>query len=1004
MKVISNPTCENLLNNLPGMFYRCKNDKDWTMEWVSAGCELVTGYNDSELIDNKIVSYRDLVHPEDRDWLWNICSVHLKKRESCNNEYRIICKRGRIRWVREVANGIYDNNGNLLYIEGFVQEITSERENILLSNAFDSYQGAINSGSIVSITNLKGEIIYCNDLFLKYSKFSKSELIGANHRIVNSGYHTSDFFAELWKTILGGKIWRGEIKNKDKEGEFYWVDTVISPVFDENRNIESFLSIRNIITDKKEKEQALIESEAFNKGILSSFLSNISVIDSEGLIISTNDAWKNFSKENGCSDLSMTSEGVNYFDVCKKSIENGDTIAAEALEGILSVVRQEKELFQYEYPCHSKTQLRWFLLSVTLHKSQINKAVVRHIDITKRKLMEQALLDSEYKYRSIIENSQELILTIEVDGTISFSNNAWKKKLGYNDVELIKMNFFDLLEKDSAKNCKSHFMKVLEGDSIYSVETILISKEGHKVFVDVNSSPLFLENKVIGVQCFLRDITSKKNAEIALKESEIRLEKVFESVQDVIYIISSDGKFVSLNSAFEKLSGYKIEDWIGRSFSEIVHPEDLPLAINSFKKVFNGEKVDVYDLRLRRKDGEYRICELTPGTLEYNGKIVGSLGVTRDITERKEAEIKLRESEERFNLALKGANDGLWDWNLATNDVYFSPRWKGMLGYEDSELPNSFDTWMSLIHPEDIGLTLLTLDNYLTGKSADYQLEFRLKHKKGHYVDVLARGFLIKDKNDTNVRITGTHLDMTELNVNKIQLQKLIDELSQKYNDLLQFNYIISHNLRTPVASILGLGSLLELSDNTEDEKEKIVNNIVLSTLKIDEVLRDLTNIISIRQPLSSKRITVRISEIVEGIVDMLKPEIEMSKVQIKLEIEESAETVCTIKSYVESVLYNLISNAIKYSSSKRTPIIIIKSIHRNGELILTIEDNGIGIDLAKNGENLFGLYKRFNSDSEGRGLGLFMSKNQVEAIGGKITICSELDKGTTFTITLPIG
>jgi PAS domain S-box-containing protein len=611
--------------------------------------------------------------------------------------------------------------------------------------------------------------------------------------------------------------------------------------------------------------------------------------------------------------------------------------------------------------------------------------------------------DSEYNYKLIIENSRDLILIIGLNGVISFANNSWYKKIGYLDSELVGMNIFDLIDYGCIDNCKSHFESVLTGKEVLEMELTIVSKTGNPIYVNVSCSPLYKDGVIIGTQSFFRDITSKKHTESALLESEVKQRKIFESVQDVVYIISSEGKFVSLNPAFEKVSGYKIEEWIGKSFTEMVHPDDLKFSLESFRKIFAGEKVDIYNLRLKRKDGEYLICELTPGALEINGKIVEFLGVARDITQRKRNEDLLKESEERFKLALKGANDGLWDWNLSTNEVYFSPRWKGMLGYEDHELKNDFDTWTMLIHPDDIGQTLLKLDNYLHGKTGDYQTQFRLMHKNGYYVDVLARGYLIKDESGNNLRITGTHVDMTEINVNKIQLQKLIDELSKKYNDLLQFNYIISHNLRTPVASILGLGSILSFDDNTEEEKKKIVDNIVLSTMKIDEVLKDLTNIITIRQPLLSKRTIVNIMEIIQGILEMLKEEIKKSNAILDLDLDENYSTLFTIKGYIESVLFNLISNAIKYSSNNRRPLIKIKSIQSNDQVILSVEDNGIGIDLEKNGANMFGLYKRFNSDSEGRGLGLFMSKNQIEAIGGTINISSQLDVGTVFTIKIPL-
>ncbi|MBL7889622.1 MAG: PAS domain S-box protein [Bacteroidia bacterium] len=1001
MKSINHITCENLLDSLPGMFYRCKNDKEWTMEWVSSGCKKLTGYNEEELINNCVVSFNDLIHPEDRDWLWEKCSFNLKERNVCNNEYRIICRLGRTRWVKEVANGIYDDNGALLSIEGYIQEVTCEKEQTLLESAFNSYQEAVNSGSIVSITNTKGEIIYCNDLFLKISQYSRSELIGQTHRVINSGFHSADFFRELWETILKGNIWRGEMRNRSKDGNYYWVDTVISPVFDSQGVIVNFLSIRNLITDKKKKEFELIESEKFNRDILSSFSSNIAVIDDSGVIISTNESWRKFSIDNDCSDLSKTSEGANYLEVCHNASIAGDTIATEVLQGLRKLINCESEMFQMEYPCHSEFTKRWFLLSATMLKGESRRVVLRHVDITKRKLVEQKLADNEQKYRNIIENSQELILSIEKNGNIVFANNVLQKILGFSDMELMRMNFFDLLHDDVKGKCNQYFQDVLLGETLTSVDSQIISKKGEIVYVESNATPIRVDEKVVGVQLFMRDVTKKKMVEFELSRSENRYRKVFESVQDVIYTISKDGKFISLNPAFEKLSGYRIDEFVGRSFVELVHPDDLPFAMATFHKIFSGEKVDMYNLRLKHKNNTYRICELTPGALIVDNMVVESLGLARDVTDRVLSEKKLRDSEERFNLALKGANDGLWDWNLITNEVYFSPRWKEMVGYGDHELENNFETWVTLLHPDDYANTVDKLNNYLSGKSEEYNVEFRLKHKNGGYIDVLARGFLIKDSEGNNVRITGTHLDMTELNVKKVQLQKLIDELSKKYNDLMQFNYIISHNLRTPVASILGLASLLKLPNNSQEDKDKILQNILLSTEKIDEVLKDLTNIISVREPLNIKRTQVKVKELIDAVIYLLDKRREEVGAKIIVDIAEDCQTIMTIKPYFESIVYNLLLNSLKYASPDRLPIIFLKVRKTSQSICFQVSDNGIGIDLEKHRDKIFGLYKRFSTDVEGRGLGLFMTKMQVEALGGEIFVESTINVGTTFTIRI---
>lgn len=257
---INESVCLNLLNNLPGMFFRCLNDEDRTMLYVSNGCNELTGFSSDEICHNKNISFFALLHPDDRERVKHKTFNALENRSNSNLEFRILCRKGKTKWVREISNGIYVDD-ELVYIEGYISDITFDREASKLNSMLNTYQNAVNSGSLVSITDPKGVILFANDQFCKYSKYPRKELIGQNHRIVNSKFHSISFFQDMWATLRAGDTWRGEIRNKAKDGSIYWVDTVITPVFDTRHRIIQYLSIRNIITEKKEAEFSLIKKK-----------------------------------------------------------------------------------------------------------------------------------------------------------------------------------------------------------------------------------------------------------------------------------------------------------------------------------------------------------------------------------------------------------------------------------------------------------------------------------------------------------------------------------------------------------------------------------------------------------------------------------------------------------------------------------------------------------------------------------------------------------------------
>jgi signal transduction histidine kinase len=201
----------------------------------------------------------------------------------------------------------------------------------------------------------------------------------------------------------------------------------------------------------------------------------------------------------------------------------------------------------------------------------------------------------------------------------------------------------------------------------------------------------------------------------------------------------------------------------------------------------------------------------------------------------------------------------------------------------------------------------------------------------------------------------------------------------------------------------MGLSDLMKMLALSEEEKTNTIDHIRSSALKMDELLKDLSILLSSSSTLDNQKENIDIPSVIKSVTDTFETKITHSNIVIKTSLSEDTKTISSIKSYFESILYNLISNAIKYVSPKRKPEILITTIKSDNNIIITIEDNGIGIDLAKYGQYVFGLYKRFNVETEGKGLGLHMTKTQVETLGGVISIESELDKGTKFTISLPM-
>ncbi|HPM30761.1 MAG TPA: HAMP domain-containing sensor histidine kinase [Chryseolinea sp.] len=229
------------------------------------------------------------------------------------------------------------------------------------------------------------------------------------------------------------------------------------------------------------------------------------------------------------------------------------------------------------------------------------------------------------------------------------------------------------------------------------------------------------------------------------------------------------------------------------------------------------------------------------------------------------------------------------------------------------------------------------------------------------------------------------------------QLSQTNEELIRHNNDLLQFSYTVSHNLRGPVASLIGLVNLFERKELKEDH-QVILQHLELSSERLDTTIKDLGSIIDLRNSVSKTKQRLEWITELEHITMLLKKEIEDQKVELESDFSE-APTVYSIKPMVTSILYNLVSNAIKYHSPDRKLKINIRTTQTDNLVRLDVSDNGMGIDLDKFKDKVFGLYKRFHTHTEGKGLGLFLVKLQAETLGGRAEVKSKLDFGTTFSI-----
>lgn len=367
-------------------------------------------------------------------------------------------------------------------------------------------------------------------------------------------------------------------------------------------------------------------------------------------------------------------------------------------------------------------------------------------------------------------------------------------------------------------------------------------------------------------------------------------------------------------------------------------------------------------------------------------------------SERKKYLEEVVANEILFKEAARLAHFGSWESDLANRRERWSDEQYDILGYAPGEIEPSLANFMKNIHPEDVGLVEHTLGEAFKHMTRQ-KYECRIIDKTGHVKHISGEMIVKGDDKGRPARINGFILDVSDRKASEHNEKKISDDLVQRNKDLEQFAYIVSHNLRGPVANIVGVSSALIDGGLTEEEQTEFMGALDSSVKKLDNMIVDLNHILQVRHHVNENKERIFFDQLVEEIKLNIGTFLDDKCIMIACDFDEVNE-MFTLKSYMRSIFYNLISNSIKFRKADMAPVIEIKSAKFPDRLELTFRDNGIGIDLSRKKDQVFGLYKRFHPDhAEGKGMGLFMVKTQVETLGGKISIDSKINEGTEFRI-----
>ncbi len=654
--------------------------------------------------------------------------------------------------------------------------------------------------------------------------------------------------------------------------------------------------------------------------------------------------------------------------------------------------------------------------------------------LAERKRVDDALEASEAFYHSLVEHLPLHIIRKDVDGRFTFGNPRFCEEMKMTLEQLRGKTDFDLFPKVLAEKYRADDQAVIERGVSYETTEEHIAAGKQKLQVRVIKTPVRdASGQIIGTQGIFWDVTDQKRAEEALRTSELRTRLIIDTAIDAFVEMDSTGRITAWNPAAEQVFGWPHDEAVGNTLRDtIIPPQFRQAQLSGLERFLNTGEGEILNRRfestaLRREGGEFPI-ELTVSPIRLGDQYFFAAFI-HDISNRKRREEELRRSRERFDLAVRGSNDGIWDWDLRTNSVYFSPRWKSMIGYDDGEIAGRFEEWEARLHPDDRATAVAKVQAYLQQQIPTYEVEHRMRHKDGSYRWILARGSALWDASGRPYRMAGSHTDIT---ARKEAEQALVQH--EKLAGLGQMVAGVAHEINNPLSFVSNnvavlqrdVGSMRKLLDEymqanaviakADPERAATLKEMseqfdVAYTLpnledmmlrsrdglkRIQQIVKDLRDFARLD---TSDMHEINVNEGVESTVNIIRGRARKKQVEIQTHLGELPLVTC-YPAKINQVIMNLTANAI--DASHEGGVVTIATRQDGDSIEIEVTDKGSGVDPAII-DKIFDPFFTTKPPGEGTGLGLSISYGIIQDHHGSIRVDSEKERGAKFTIRLPI-
>ncbi len=971
----------------------CIISEDGKIEYISPSGKELLDLDDSYDTPTHIC---EIINDEEEDipeFLGNFKG--LEEGASLKKIFKHKAKKRELKWLDcQFTNLLRDPviNGIRVYI----RDITRKRETELRIKESEKKYRAFFDNSLdgILLTSVDGQVHAANPAACKIFQMTEEEICQKGRKgLVDQ--NDPNLKKALKQRKETGKV-LSVMRMIRKDGTSFPAELSSSVYTTDERGIAKTAMVIRDVTEKKRFEKELERSkerykDLFQLNPLPVFLFNENTLD----IVDVN---KRTTEHYGFSREEL--QQMNLRDIRPKE-------DLKDLQKIMQDVKQKRQELLFAYVRHLKKNGTVMEVEINSHRIYIDGEP--HIlavcnDVTEKNRNLEKIRESSKKLKMAEKIAKLGYWEFDVHTKTSYCSKMVYDIFGIkgkNGIAPLEM-FTQRIHPDDLETFNEALSRAIDETEPFAVEYRIVMDDGSikwlqgkgKLKKDRLKRPELLKGVLL-------DITAQKKNVQEIIKSEARYKGLVQSQTNYFVRIGLDGNYSFCNDKFIEEFGW-------------MFPDNNPVGHDSLTDIAEYHKDHVRSVAMKcfANPNESIQAEIHKRVKDYRTKATlwdmvylpeagenGEMQCTGiDISARVEAE---RQNEFQANL-LDKIGQGIIATDVKGKAIYWNRAAEKLYGWKQEEILNK--KVHDLLHPESQSFPEIS-KLLKSGKTWNSETKAVRKDKSSIPIQITASPINIKENEFKGSVIISS--DLTELKKSELKLKKLNKELKlytkelvQANKGLEQFSYIVSHNLRAPVANILGLADILQ-DEESEEIKEKLYKELINNVGRLDMVIKDLNSILELKNELHRRKENVNLKRLIHNISSGIENLIKENEVEFHLDLEEINEFK-TVKTYLYSILYNLISNSIKYSKPETSPEISIKSGHLDNYVIIKIEDNGLGMDLSKRKDHIFGLYKRYHNHVDGKGMGLFMVKTQVELLGGEIDVKSNPGIGTTFTIKLP--